>query len=68
MAQVGPRRPRHTPLKLAFFHYPLHVDNGGEPTDTYLDGPNSLEGLLATNNVDIVSMATRINTRGTIPR
>ena len=42
------------PLKLAFFHYPLHVDNGGEPTDTYLDGPNSLEGLLATNNVDIV--------------
>ncbi len=43
-----------TPLKFAFFHYPLYVDNGGEPTDTYLDGPNSLEGLLADNNVDIV--------------
>ena len=43
-----------TPLKFAFFHYPLHADNGGEPTDTYLDGPNSLEGLLADNNVDIV--------------
>lgn len=43
-----------TPLKFAFFHYPLHVDNGGEPTDTYLDGSNSLEGLLANNNVEIV--------------
>ncbi len=43
-----------TPIKFAFFHYPLHADNGGEATDTYLDGPNALEGVLANNNVDIV--------------
>lgn len=41
------------PIKFAFFHYPLHADNGGEPSDAYLDGPNALEGLLAKNNVDI---------------
>jgi Calcineurin-like phosphoesterase/Fibronectin type III domain len=43
-----------TPIKFAFFHYPLHADSGGESTDTYLDGPGALEGLLASNNVDIV--------------
>ena len=42
-----------TPIKFAFFHYPLHADNGGQGSDTYLDGPNSLEGLLANNGVDI---------------
>lgn len=42
-----------TPLKFAFFHYPLHSD-GGDGSDTYLDGPNGLEGLLATNGVKIV--------------
>ena len=35
-----------TPIKFAFFHYPLYADNGGEGSDTYLDGPSSLEGLL----------------------
>ena len=43
-----------TPIKFAFFHYPLHADNGGQGSDAYLDGPNSLEGLLADNGVDIV--------------
>ena len=43
-----------TPIKFAFFHYPLHDDNSSEATDTYLDGPNGLEGLLADNNVQIV--------------
>ncbi len=43
-----------TPIKFAFFHYPLHSDSSGQPSDTYLDGPNGLEGLLANNNVDIV--------------
>jgi hypothetical protein len=42
-----------TPLKFAFFHYPLHSD-GGDGSDTYLDGPNGLEGVLATNGVKIV--------------
>ncbi|HZR13908.1 MAG TPA: metallophosphoesterase family protein [Acidimicrobiia bacterium] len=42
-----------TPLKFAFFHYPLHSD-GGDGSDTYLDGPNGLEGLLASNGVNIV--------------
>jgi hypothetical protein len=43
-----------TPIKFAFFHYPLYADNGGEPSDTYVDGANGLEGLLADNSVDIV--------------
>ena len=28
-----------TPIKFAFFHYPLHSDSSGQPSDTYLDGP-----------------------------
>ena len=43
-----------TPMKFAFFHYPLYSDNSAQSSDTYLDGPNSLEGLLANNGVDIV--------------
>ncbi|MCU1426756.1 MAG: hypothetical protein JWL83_756 [Actinomycetia bacterium] len=43
-----------TSLKFAFFHYPLHSDNSGQPSDTYLTGANGLEGLLATNGVDVV--------------
>ena len=42
-----------TPIKFAFFHYPLHSDNGAQSSDTYLDGPNGLEGVLANSNVDI---------------
>jgi hypothetical protein len=40
-------------LKFAFFHYPLYSDNPNEPTDTFLLGANSLEGLLKQNGVDI---------------
>ena len=41
-------------LKFAFFHYPLYSDNRTEPSDAYLQGPNSLEGLLAANGVQMV--------------
>ncbi len=43
-----------TPIKFAFFHYPLHADSSSQGSDTYLDGANGLEGLLANNGVDIV--------------
>jgi hypothetical protein len=43
-----------TQLKFAFFHYPLYVDNPTESSDTYLQGPNSLEGLLGSNGVQMV--------------
>ena len=41
-------------LKFAIFHYPLYVDNATEPSDTFLQGPNSLEGLLTANGVNMV--------------
>ena len=40
-------------LKFAVFHYPLNSDNATETSDTYLRGPNSLEGLLEQNGVNI---------------
>jgi hypothetical protein len=40
-------------LKFAFFHFPLYSSDPGEPSDTYLQGTNSLEGLLARHGVDI---------------
>ncbi len=40
-------------LKFAFMHYPLYSDGSGHPSDTYLSGPNNLEGLLASNGVGI---------------
>jgi Calcineurin-like phosphoesterase/Purple acid Phosphatase, N-terminal domain len=40
-------------LKFAFFHFPMYSSNATEPSDTWLSGPNSLEGLLARNGVDI---------------
>jgi hypothetical protein len=43
-----------TALKFAFFHYPLHADSSSQPSDSYLDGPARLEGLLAANGVDLV--------------
>ncbi len=42
-----------TPVKFAFLHYPLHADSSSQGSDTYLDGPSGLEGLLANNNVGI---------------
>ena len=43
-----------TPHKFAFFHYPLYADSSSQGSDTYLGGPNALEGLLAKNGVGIV--------------
>ncbi len=45
-----------TPIKFAFFHYPLYADGGGQSSDTYLQGSgtNKLEGLLASGGVDVV--------------
>lgn len=40
-------------LKFAFFHYPLYSDQPSESSDTYLQGNGSLEGLLASNGVDL---------------
>jgi hypothetical protein len=43
-----------TPLKFAFFHYPLYSDNNlAGPSDTFLQGPSQLEGLLSSNGVAI---------------
>jgi chitodextrinase len=41
-------------LKFAVFHYPLYSDNATEPSDTFLQGSNSLEGLLEQNGVNMV--------------
>jgi chitodextrinase len=41
-------------LKFAVWHYPLFVDNATEPSDTFLQGSNSLEGLLTNNGVNMV--------------
>ena len=40
-------------LKFAFWHYPVYSDNPIEATDTFLQGDNSLEGLLKQNGVDL---------------
>ena len=41
------------PYKFAFFHYPLYSDNASENSDTWLHGPDSLEGLLNRYGVDV---------------
>jgi purple acid phosphatase-like protein/calcineurin-like phosphoesterase family protein len=40
-------------LKFAFFHFPMYSSNATEASDTWLRGPDSLEGLLARNGVGI---------------
>ncbi|HEX4775192.1 MAG TPA: metallophosphoesterase [Acidimicrobiia bacterium] len=40
-------------LKFAFFHYPMYSDQKAQSSDTFLRGPNSLEGLLASNGVNL---------------
>jgi hypothetical protein len=40
-------------LKFAFWHYPMYSDQKAQNSDTYLQGGNSLEGLLSANNVSI---------------
>ncbi|MDP9185696.1 MAG: metallophosphoesterase, partial [Actinomycetota bacterium] len=41
-------------LKFAVFHYPLYADNATEGSDAFLQGADSLEGLLTANGVDMV--------------
>lgn len=43
-----------TRISFAFFHFPLYTANATETTDSYLDGPGSLEGLLGQGGIDIV--------------
>ena len=43
-----------TRIKFAFSHYPFYSDASGQSSDTYLQGPNGLEGVLANNNVGII--------------
>jgi chitodextrinase len=41
-------------LKFAIWHYPLFSDNATEPSDTFLQGASSLQGLLEDNGVNMV--------------
>jgi hypothetical protein len=41
-------------ISFAFFHFPLYTSNATETTDSFLDGPSSLEGVLGQGGVDIV--------------
>ena len=43
-----------TQLKFAVSHYPFYSDNPTQPSDTYLDGPANLEGLLGQHGVQLV--------------
>jgi fibronectin type 3 domain-containing protein len=43
-----------TQLKFAFSHYPFYSDNATQPSDTFLEGPANLEGLLGQHGVQIV--------------
>ena len=40
-------------LKFAFSHYPFYSDDKSQGSDTFIDGPNSLEGLFATYGVNV---------------
>jgi hypothetical protein len=40
-------------LKFAFFHYPMYSDQKHESSDTFLRGPSSVEGLLASHGVNL---------------
>jgi hypothetical protein len=40
-------------LKFAFSHYPFYADNPTQSSDTFLQGANSLEGMLGQYGVDI---------------
>jgi chitodextrinase len=42
-----------TALKFAFFHYPLYSDMSTEPSNTLLQGADSLEGLLSRYGVNL---------------
>ncbi len=40
-------------LKFAFSHYPFYSDDKSQGSDTFIQGPSSLEGLLASYGVNI---------------
>jgi len=40
--------------KFAFWHYPLYSDSGSQTSDSYLQGTQALEGVLASHGVNIV--------------
>lgn len=42
-----------TGLKVAFSHYPVYSDNNTQPSDTFLQGPSNLEGLLTQYGVNL---------------
>ena len=42
-----------TALKFAFSHYPWYSDNTSQPSDTFLQGADNLEGLLSRYGVNI---------------
>lgn len=55
-------------LKFAFFHYPLYSDKSDHSSDTFLQGPGSLERLLSNNGVGIAfSGHSHIYQRNTKP-
>lgn len=41
-------------LKFAVSHFPLYSDSKSQPSDTYLQGPANLEGLLTQHGVNMV--------------
>lgn len=42
-----------TGLKFAISHYPVYSDNNTQPSDTFLQGPANLEGLLTQYGVNV---------------
>src|SRR2546427_728185 len=40
--------------RFAFWHYPLYADSSSQGSDWFLDGPENLEGVLASYGVNIV--------------
>ena len=56
-----------TALKFAFTHYPMYSDSTGQPSDTFLQGTGSLEGLLSRNGVDILFSGHAHNYQRNVP-
>ncbi len=54
--------------RFAFWHYPLYADSSSQGSDWFLDGPDNLEGVLASYGVNIVFNGTLTSTSGTIRR
>ena len=66
VAGARPRHPSRRSVRIAFFHYPLYVDNSTEPSDTFLQGPEQPRGAAATATASRwPSTATRTSTSAT---